>query len=102
MVNYLSINNSTIRNVIIDKMCNINGAEIISDHGLVIVARGTMIAKGVRIHPKRNAVVASFTELTDKIHRLKKYVQATGAELYDNFGTKYSFDELVEKKEKQM
>ena len=100
--NYLSINNSTIRNAIIDKMCNINGAEIISDDGLVIVTRGTVIAKGVRIHPKGNAVVASFTELADKIRRLKKYIQATGAELYDNFGRKYSFDELVEKKEKQM
>jgi glucose-1-phosphate adenylyltransferase len=99
--NYLSIYNSTIRNAIIDKMCNINQAEIISDDGLVLVARRTLIAKGVKIHAKGNAVVASFTELVDKIHRLEKYVQATDAELYDNFGTKYTFDELVERKAKQ-
>jgi len=99
--NYLSINNSTIKNVIIDKMCNINEAEITSDGGLVVVARRTMIAKDVKINSKGNAVVASFTELVDKIHRLEKYIKATGAELYDNFGTKYTFDELMEKKAKQ-
>ena len=99
--NYLFINNSTIRNAIIDKMCTINKAEIISDDGLVVVARRTIVTKDVKIHTKGNAVVASFSELVDKVHRLEKYVQATGAELYDNFGTKHSLDELVEKKAKQ-
>ncbi len=96
--NYLSINNSTVRNAIIDKMCNINQAEIISDDGLVVVARRTIVAKDVKIHAKGNAVVASFTELVDKIHRLEKYIEATGAELYDNFGNKYEFAELVEER----
>jgi glucose-1-phosphate adenylyltransferase len=99
--NYLTINKSTIRNAIIDKMCNINQAEITSDDGLVVVARRTIVAKGVKINAKGNAVVASFSELVDKVHRLEKYVQATAAELYDNFGTKYAFEELVEEKNKQ-
>jgi pyridoxine 5'-phosphate synthase PdxJ len=82
-------------------MCNINQAEITSDDGLVVVARRTIVAKGVKINAKGNAVVASFSELVDKVHRLEKYVQATAAELYDNFGTKYAFEELVEEKNKQ-
>lgn len=98
--NYLSIHNSTIRNAIVDKMCNINQAEIISDKGLIVVARRTIVAKGVKIHARGNAVVASLTELVDKIHRLEKYIKATGAELYDSFGNRHEFAELVELKDK--
>ncbi len=95
---YLSINNSLLRNCIIDKMCNINGAKLSSEDGLVIVARGTMIGKNVTIRARGNAVVASFSELVGKIHRLEKYIQASGAEIYDNFGTRYSLEELLQKK----
>ena len=79
-------------------MGNIHGAQISSEDGLVIVARGTMIGKKVTIRVRGNAVVASYSELVDKIHRLEKYVQTTGAEIYDNFGTRHSFEELVQKK----
>jgi ADP-glucose pyrophosphorylase len=99
--NYMSINKSTIKNAIIDKMCNINGAEVVSENGLIIVARGTMISSDVKIHAQGNAVIAPFSELISKINRLKKYIQATGAKLYDNFGTHYEFDELVERSAKQ-
>jgi len=99
--NYTAIKDSTVRNAIIDKMCNINGAEITSDDGLVILARGTMIARGIRINAPGNAVVASLSELIRNIYRLEKYVRATDAEIYDNFGTRYEFEELVEKRMRQ-
>jgi len=99
--NYLSIINSTVKNAIIDKMCNITDAELISDNGLIIIARGTMVARKVKIHVSGNAVVASFPELVDKVERLKKYIDTTNVEIYDNFGTKYSYEELLEKKNNQ-
>jgi len=96
--NYLSIVNSTVKNAIIDKMCNIADAKLVSDNGLIVVARGTMVARNVKIHVSGNAVVASFPELVNKVERLKKFIDATDAEIYDNFGTRYSYEELLEKK----
>jgi len=90
------ITNTAAKRVIIDKMCNIKGAELVSSNGLIIVARGTMIANGVKINTEGNAVVASLSALTENIHKLETYVKTTQAELFDNFGQKYSFEELME------
>ena len=96
--NRTTISQTLTNQVIIDKMCNIKGAELISDNGIIIVVRGTMIANGVKIHPKGNAVVASLSTLTENIQKLETYVKTTQAELYDNFGTKYTFNELLDLK----
>ncbi len=92
------IADTTARRVIIDKMCNIRGAELVSTRGLIIVARGTKIANGVKINTDGNAVVASIGALTENILKLETYIKTTKAELYDNFGQNYSFEEIKELK----
>lgn len=73
-----------------------------SERGLVIITRRTVIGKGVKVYAKGNALIAPYNELVDKIYRLEKYIHSTEAEIYDNFGTRYTFAELVaEKKRKE-
>ncbi len=96
------IAHTVAKRVIVDKMCNIKGAQLVSEEGLIIVARGTMIANGIKINTKGHAVVASLSALTENIHKLETYVKTTQAELFDNFGQKYSYEELKELRKTRM